>query len=174
MKTEETILVRRLQAREPAALGELYDRHGTAVHRLALRMVRNAPAAEDLTQETFLSIWNGIATFDPARGSLASWVAVVARSRVIDHLRTAEFRASLRKAPVEEAQRWEAAASTPAGLLLAGPWRKLKRREQVVLRLAHWSGLSQSEIAERLHRPLGTVKSWMRSGHQSLRAALEG
>ncbi len=176
---EEAILVGRLQAQEAAALGELYDRCGAAVYRLALRLVRNA-AAEDLTQETFLSIWSGIRTFDARRGSLERWVLVVARSRVIDYLRTAEVRAARHQAPVEAA---EPVAGRHAearmfriedNRLLAGPWRSLKPQERVVLRLAHWAGLSQTEIAQHLQRPLGTVKSWMRNGHRSMRAALEG
>ena len=177
---QEASLVRRLQERDPDALGDLYDQFGTQVYRSALRIVRNVAAAEDLTQETFLWIWNRIGTFDAARGTLACWIGMVARSRAIDYARTAEFRAARNSGEFKDG-----VGSMDGGAftrlfhrdrirLLQEPWKRLTRNERQALRLAHWSGLTQAEIAERLNRPLGTIKTWMRKGHQSLRAALEG
>jgi len=177
----EASLIRRLQERDPAALGDLYDQFGAMVYRVALRMVRNVPAAEDLTQETFLWIWNRIGTYDATRGSLACWIDLVARSRAIDTVRSLEFRVAQNSEPFQDAERCIDGSALPGRLLqmerarlLQGPWTRLTRHQRQALRLAHWSGLSQSEIAERLNRPLGTIKTWMRKGHQSLRAALEG
>ncbi|HXB74951.1 MAG TPA: sigma-70 family RNA polymerase sigma factor [Candidatus Acidoferrales bacterium] len=178
-------LVSRLQARDGLALGELYDQFGTCVYRVVLGLVRDAATAENLTQETFLYIWNRIGGFDAARGSLAAWVGLVARSRAIDYLRSVECRMARSAAPLGDAehyaQRYPQPAAAHGGLtqvervrLLQGPWMRLQRCERQALRLAYYWGLSQPEIAERLNRPLGTIKTWMRRGLQSLRADLEG
>jgi len=178
--TDEARLVGRLKAREPLALEDLYDRFGPLVYSVALRLVRDAAAAEDVTQETFLCIWNRVRTFDASRGTLAGWVCAVARSRALDYLRSAQFRMARSSAPLEEAKpcvdplATRGASHLESRWLLEGPWMQLKEHERQTLRLAHWWGLSQAEIAERLNRPLGTVKTWTRRGHQSLRAALEG
>ena len=180
-RSQEASLGSRLQAREPAALAELYDQFGTFVYRVALGRVRDAATAENLTQETFLYIWNRIGAFDAARGSLANWVGMVARSRTIDYLRSLECRMARSTAPLEDAAR--CVDSSPAHpsmaqvervRLLEGPWKNLKPCQRQALRLAYYVGLSQSEIAQRLNRPLGTIKAWTRQGLHSLRAALEG
>jgi RNA polymerase sigma-70 factor (ECF subfamily) len=178
-------LVNRLQARDRLALGELYDQFGTCVYRVVLGLVRDAATAENLTQETFLYIWNRIGGFDAARGSLAGWAGLVARSRAIDYLRSVECRMARSAAPLEDAERSALRYVQPAPArgcltqverirLLQRPWMRLQRCERQALRLAYYWGLSQPEIAERINRPLGTIKTWMRKGLQSLRAGLEG
>lgn len=174
-------LVARLQKHDPAALAELYDRFGTYVYRVAWSIVRDTSTAENLTQETFLYLWNRIAAYDPSRASLVRWIGLVARSRALDYVRSAEFRMARLTGPLDEAAADGPRFAIRSGLeqaervrLLSGPWKQLKQGERQTLRLAYYSGLSQSEIAQRLNRPLGTVKTWMRSGLQSLRAALEG
>ena len=172
----EIALADRLRRRDPAALAELYDRYGRLVYQIALRHVRNQAAAEDLTQETFLALWRRGSDFDPSRGALGGWVAMVARSRVIDYVRSVEFRIASCSSAWEDAGtqlEFRGADEIDRIRMLAGPWRQLKQHERQALRLAHWLGLSQTEIARRLNRPLGTIKTWMRNGHQSLRAALE-
>src|SRR5689334_20464971 len=85
-KGDHDVLVR-LQRRDPEALAELYDRHGSMVFRLILRIVRDPGIAEDLVQETFLRVWNRASSFDPERGAAAPWLLAVARNRAIDYLR---------------------------------------------------------------------------------------
>jgi RNA polymerase sigma-70 factor (ECF subfamily) len=167
----------RLRARDPLALEALYDSCGGLVYRLALGLLHDAAAAEDLTQETFLYVWTRIAAYDAARGSLARWVYLVARSRILDHLRSPSYRArqrceSLDALPSTRAADLDRAAPVEHRQLLAMSWQCLNPNQQETLRLAHWHGFSQPEIAERLNRPLGTVKTWMRQGQQRLRAAL--
>jgi RNA polymerase sigma-70 factor (ECF subfamily) len=120
---QEASLVRRLQERDPAALGDLYDQFGTTVYRAALRIVRNVPAAEDLTQETFLWIWNRIGAFDAARGTLACWIGMVARSRAIDYARTAEFRVARNSGEFKDT----------AGSMDAGALSRLFHRDRIRL-----------------------------------------
>jgi RNA polymerase sigma-70 factor (ECF subfamily) len=190
---QDATLASRLQARDRLALADLYDQFGTYVYRVALGLVRDKATAENLTQETFLHIWNRIGGFDATRGSLAGWVGLVARSCAIDYLRSVECRMARSTAPLEDAERYGNGYENGYGncyphpspgrsgltqveriRLLQGPWMRLKRCQRQVLRLAYYWGFTQPEIAERLNRPLGTIKTWMRSGLQSLRADLEG
>lgn len=172
----EASLARRLQARDPQALAELYDAYGTWLYRVALAIVKDPGAAENVTQEAFLHIWNRSAAFDAARGSLAGWARAVARNLAIDYVRSKEFRVSQRTAPIEWADcpADNSAAQCERVRLLDGPWKRLEPCDRQALRLAYYWGFSQIEIAERLGRPLGTVKSWMRRGLAALRAELEG
>src|SRR5215510_12525344 len=82
-------LVRRLQKRDPQALGDLYDRYGRLTYALILRIVRDAGTAEDLVQETFLRVWNRVQGFNAERGAIGPWLLAVARNRAIDYLRSA-------------------------------------------------------------------------------------
>ncbi len=141
-------LARRLQARDPRALEDLYDQFGSLVYGMSLRYLRDVPAAEDLTQETFLCLWNRAATFDAARGSLASWVGMVARCRAIDYVRSVECRMTKNSGPLEDAEFCPDPPSAPGGLsraeqiqMLQDPWKKLKGHERQALRLAYWAGL---------------------------------
>src|SRR5205809_5296468 len=85
-------LVKRLQKRDPQALGELYDRYGRLAYSLILRIVRDSGTAEDLVQETFLRVWNRVQAFNPEKGALGPWLLAVARNRAIDHVRSAGAR----------------------------------------------------------------------------------
>jgi RNA polymerase sigma-70 factor (ECF subfamily) len=176
----EATLVRRLRERDQLALGELYDQYGRLVYGLGIRILRDASAAEDLTQETFLYIWNRIESFDATRGSLMRWITLVARSRILDYVRSSEFRAARKCAPLEAAEQRpdrfavpDATSHSERVQVLKEPWKKLKQHQREVLRLAFYSGLSHPEIARQLNRPLGTIKTWIRSALQSMRADLE-
>src|SRR5712692_5221590 len=91
---EDPELARRLKNREPQAMADVYDRYGRVTYALIFRIVRNAAAAEDLVQETFLRVWNRVHAFDQEKGSLGPWVLTVARNRAIDYLRSVEGRAT--------------------------------------------------------------------------------
>src|SRR5579862_2435892 len=85
-------LAKRLRARDPNAMGEVYDRYGRLVYSLIFRVVRNSAAAEDLVQETFLRVWNRAQSFDQEKGVLGPWILTVARNRAIDYLRSTDGR----------------------------------------------------------------------------------
>ncbi len=163
-------LYRALQRSDTRALGVLYDRYGTLVYRLAFKMLGAAPEAEDLTQEIFLTLWQK-RNYDPQRGSLSSFLMTMTRSRSIDRLRSrgsnVRFLQRIGLAqrdqsfpnPLEQASLDERSAQVKAALeTLSDPQRQ-------VLELAYFEGLSQSEIAERLQTPLGTIKT---RGRQAL------
>lgn len=172
-------LVGRLQQRDPDALAEIYKRYGKLVYSLILRVVRDSAVAEDLTQETFLRAWNRIRGFDGTRGSLGPWLLAIARNRAIDHLRSVDGRMS--SSSVE----WSASEhpglfvdmedeviNSDRGRMLREAFEKLNTNQRMVIELAYFEGLTQSEMAVKLNQPLGTVKTWTRSALQILREAI--
>jgi len=172
-------LAQRLKDKDADALAELYDRYGRLIYYLIYRIVGNAGAAEDLVQESFLRVWNSIQNYDPARGPLARWMVSVARNRAIDHLRSWEGRMAQGMLPIHE---WDAPCTsdnleekllaTDVGKSLERAMKKLTARQQQLLNLAYVEGLTQSEIAEHLQRPLGTIKTWVRAALQELRTEM--
>jgi len=176
---EEAELAGRLKSHDPKAMAELYDRYGGLAYFLIFRVVGNESAAEDMVQESFLRVWNNIHNFDPARGPLGRWVLSVARNRAIDYLRSWEGRLSNGSLPIQE---WDQPSSEPdfekklldQDLLraLRGAMTRLTERQQAILKLAYVDGLSQMEMAAHLERPLGTIKTWVRSALQALRTEM--
>jgi RNA polymerase sigma-70 factor (ECF subfamily) len=166
--------------RDPEAFEVLYDRHGGAAYSLAYRIVGDRAAAEEVTQEAFISVWRSGARFDAARGSVRSWLLSVVRNRAIDFLRSRAGKAPkltfdddsvLEQRPAaemtdEEALRRETAAE------LRGALGKLPGDQSKVIELAYFGGFSHSEIAEILSLPMGTVKGRMRLGLEKIRGEL--
>ena len=172
-------LLARVARREQWALAALYDRFGGRVFVLALRLLGDRQAAEEVTQDVFLRIWQRADTFQPGAASVLAWLLAITRNRSIDELR------SRRGA----ARRQETAELTSATADLAGdPQRRaedrlladdvrrllagIPARQRRALELSIFGGLSHSEIAAALETPLGTVKSWLRQGLRQLREAL--
>lgn len=176
---DDSGLVDRLRRRDPDAMGELYDRYGKVVFSIILRIVRNANTAEDLLQETFLRVWNRVHAFDQEKGSLGPWVLTVARNRAIDYLRSVDGRMTQNAFDIERTEAPGLFANLESEILTAdriqrvrAAFDKLTPNQRMVLELAYFEGLSQSEMAERLKQPLGTVKTWVRSGLKALRDEL--
>lgn len=130
-------------------------------------------------QETFLRVWNSIHSFDEARGPLGRWVLSAARNRAIDYLRSWEGRMARGAFSIHE---WDPPLSDDnveidlldADMIraLRGAMTRLTDRQQAILNLAYVEGLTQVEMAERLKRPLGTIKTWVRAALQALRAEM--
>ena len=164
-----------IAARDRAAFDELYRRYMRSVLGLALRRLGDRGRAEDALQETFAAIWRSARSYDPQRGAGAAWLYTVARNAIVD---------GARRRPEPAAEAPESATSD------AGPderaeaawvaWRvhraiaSLPQTEREVIELAYWGEQSQSEIAEFLGIPLGTVKTRTRSGLQRLATILDG
>lgn len=175
----EGALIRRLQAREPQAVADLYDRYGRPCFGLILRVVRNESIAEDLVQETFLRVWNRVHAFNPERGGLGPWILAVARNRAIDYLRSVDGRMARNALEIDKMEEPMAYSGLEEELLnldrvklLKNAFAKLSAQQKQVLELAYYEGLSQTEMAERLNQPLGTVKTWVRSALRILREQL--
>jgi RNA polymerase sigma-70 factor (ECF subfamily) len=176
---EDPDLARRLKNRDPHAMAELYDRYGRLTYALIFRIVRNAAAAEDLVQETFLRVWNRAQAFDQDRGALGPWVLAVARNRAIDYLRSVDGRMSQSSFDLEKMEQPALFSDFENQILnmdrvriLRDAFEKLTPNQRIVLELAYYEGLSQTEMAERMKQPLGTVKTWVRGALKALREEL--
>lgn len=176
---DEAGLAERLRSRDPKVMGLIYDHYGRLVYSIIHRIVRDAGVAEDLTQETFLRIWNRAQAFDVKKGALGPWIVTVARNRAIDYLRSSDGRLaskSLELTDLEHPSRFTAfedgAVSMDRARKLKTAFEGLTPQQKTVIELAYYEGLSQSEMAERMQQPLGTVKTWVRAALKNLREQL--
>lgn len=161
---------------DEVALGELYDRYGAPAYSLARRVLRDGALAEDAVQEAFLLIWRGADRFVPERAKAATWIMTIVHRRAVDLVRREQRR---RTEPLPEVI---SAADTPADQAV---WLRLERenvqqalrelpdQQRETLELAYYGGFTQSELAERLGRPLGTIKSQMHTALANLRRILD-
>jgi RNA polymerase sigma-70 factor (ECF subfamily) len=159
------------------ALAELYDRFGRVAWGLAMRILRDESLAEDAVQDAFTTAWKTASRFVPERASARTWLLTLVHRRAVDVVRREERR---RSEPLDE--RFEAAAGGAADdeVLLRLERERVQRalaelpdREREALELAYYGGFSQSELAERLGQPLGTIKSRMFTGLARLRELLQ-
>lgn len=166
-----------LKAGRAEALGILYDRHAGLVYGLAFKVLGNPQEAEDLTQDIFLNLVRS-SSYDSRRGSLRTFLAILTRSRAIDRVRS-------RNTALSFLGRWKSGnqqedSNTPLEYVFQGErleevrmaLAQLSESQQQILKMAYYDGFSQSEIAERLEIPLGTVKARARRGLLKLRQTL--
>jgi RNA polymerase sigma-70 factor (ECF subfamily) len=172
-------LARRLQRRDPNAMGELYDRFGRLAYSVIVAIVRDTGVAEDLVQETFLRVWNRVHAFEISRGALGPWLLAIARNRAIDHLRSLSaridrnsFELDVREHPSLFVDMEREVLNTDHAKLIRKAIAHLSASQQKVIELAYYEGLSQTEIAARMGEPLGTVKTWVRTALKHLRQEL--
>lgn len=151
----------------------LWDRYGTLVHTFCVRALRDRDLAADCAQETFVSAWRSRERFDPERGHLPAWLLGIARHRVYDAFASRARLSRVESSHVEPPPAADELSALVERLLVADALDTLAARPRQVLELAFYSGFSQSEIAERLALPLGTVKSDMRRALVRLRRVLE-
>ena len=159
------------------ALAEAYRRHGGAVFGLAKRVLHNATEAEDVTQEVFLRLWNEPDRFDPARGSLRSFLLAQAHGRAVDAVRSSssrrarETRDALRtaEAPYDmQREVWDLAVADQVSQAMG----ELPEEERRAIELAYFDGCTYREVAQLLDQPEGTIKSRIRNGMRRMRAVL--
>lgn len=177
-QADSTSLIQRIAAQNREAFSQFYDRHSALVYSLALRMLRTQLDAEDLLQEVFIQVWRQAPSYRSERGTPEAWLINISRSRAIDKLRS-KRRMEKSFVLTEDPARAESphnvensAAESEARLTMNSALANLPQAQRKVLELAYFDGLTQSEIAERLAEPLGTVKTRMRSGIQRLRDVL--
>ncbi len=174
-------LLTRIGEGDEAALDDLYGQTSGPVFALTQRILRDPSAAEDVTLEVYLQVWRQAVTFDARRGTASAWLFMLARSRAIDRLRSRAQRARDRQRPLDEVAPLRDAAPDPEEAaelaarraLVLSALAALSREQREAIELAYFSGLSQTEIAERSGAPLGTVKTRIRLGMLKLRELME-
>ena len=170
--SDETLL-EGVRAQDQAAMAALFDRYGSLVYSIALRVLTEPAAAEDVMQEVFIQVWQNPRTFVSGRGSLAGWLAVVARNRAVDLLRRRRP-----SDPVEEVvlvSRTNLALEAESHMMMdriRTHLESLPPDQQRSLQMAFFEGLSHAEIAAQTGTPLGTVKTRIRTALLSLREAV--
>jgi RNA polymerase sigma-70 factor, ECF subfamily len=168
-----------LQQGDTNALGIVYDRYGTAVYRLALKILANTTEAEDLTQEVFLAFWRGVDKYDADRGTLIVFLLTITRSRALNRLKQQGSQQNLSQRigtylPIPHRNPgMEAITLTELRERMSSALQELPANQQQVLEMGYYQGKSQSEIAQELDLPLGTVKTRSRQGLLKLRQFLQ-
>ena len=159
---------------DPRAFEILYQRYARPVLGLALRRLGDHGRAEDAVQETFVSIWRSASTYRPERGRATAWLYAVARNAIADRARRrSDSLAEAPDAPSDAAGPEEQAEQSWLAWRVHRALEELPDREREPIELAYWGQLSQSEIAQRLGIPLGTVKTRTRAGLARLAEALD-
>jgi RNA polymerase sigma-70 factor (ECF subfamily) len=158
------------------AFETLYRRYARPVFGLALRRLGDRTRAEEAVQETFTSVWRSARTYKPERGPGAPWLYAVARNAIVDDARQRidPVAAEPRDEPSQDIGPPERAEQSWTAWRVHRAMEELPTNERVVLELAYWRGLSQSEIAAQLRIPLGTVKTRTRAGLHRLADLLDG
>jgi RNA polymerase sigma factor (sigma-70 family) len=160
---------------DDGALAELYDRYGRVAYGLALRILRDPSLAEDAVQEGFLAVWRSAGSFIAERAKPSTWILTLVHRRAVDLVRREERRRTTALEPVPP----EAAESTDQQAELRSRRRVVQEalqhlpdEQREAIELAYYGGFTQSEIAQRLDQPLGTIKSRMFTGLRRLRDLL--
>ena len=176
MATAGVDLIRRMSAGDRDAFTRFYDRYSPLVFPLILRMVRDRSDAADVLQDVFWEAWQGAGTFDPERGSPEAWMITRARTRAIDRIRAVRRRGETFVPPMDEglapappAAGGDAAERAEDRGIIRSALDVLPHAQREAIELAYYAGLTQTEIAERLQQPLGTVKTRIRLGLERLR-----
>ncbi len=175
----DVLAIRRVANADRAALAELYERHAPLLLGLGIKMLRDRAEAEDILHTVFVEVWQRAGDYAPGRGSVRGWLALRMRSRCLDRLRRAEVRRrddseDATVAAIEPDDGAAVAELAIEGRRVREALKTLPDDERAVLLLGYFKGLSSTEIGTRLGIPSGTVKSRVRRGINSLRAALGG
>ncbi|SDF15136.1 RNA polymerase sigma factor [Terriglobus roseus] len=172
--SDDNFLLRGVQRGDEAAIAQLFDRYSKLVYSVALRVLRDPSAAEDVLHETFLNLWSQSESYNDATTSLGGWLAVSARNRSLDTLRrkktdakVEEFQLPAAVRLAEEADRTATLERTRAALL------RLPAEQRKALDMAYFDGLTHTEIAELTSEPAATVKTRIRTGFLQLRKAMQ-
>jgi len=181
MPVDDAVLIRRMTEGDEQALAAFYDRWNSLVHAVVLRILRQRDIVEDVVEEVFWQAWRQANRYVASRGSVQTWLLTIARSRALDRARATK---RLREEPleVESADALVQLAENDASMdaefaerrvIVVAALADLPPEQREALELGYYSGLSQSEIAERTGQPLGTIKTRMRLAMQKLKGRLQ-
>jgi len=171
--TSDLALVTAIRSGDQSAMAALYDRYSSIVYSVALRVLQNTGAAEDVLQDIFMQLWRNPGAFDASRGRMAAWLAVVARHRAIDALRRRRPENDIEDVVVAVEHDLASDADRSRTMdKVRGALQTMPAPQRSALEMAYFEGLTHSEIAEKTGEPLGTIKTRIRTGLLSLRRAL--
>ncbi len=177
----EIALLRRVAQGDRRSFEELYERFSGVLFSTAYRVLNNQEAAEDVLQDVFVQIWEKAPLYDPTRGKPMTWAVTLTRNKSIDRLRSTQRRNRLQDDVQRESETFEqfddrssfdALASGESNKLVREAIQKLSKDQREAIELAFFSSLTQTEIAERLKEPLGTIKARIRRGLMKLREVI--
>jgi RNA polymerase sigma-70 factor (ECF subfamily) len=167
-------LIAAVRSGDESAMAALYDRYSGIVYSVALRVLGDTAAAEDVLQEVFMQLWRNPGVFDSNRGNLGAWLAVISRNRAIDGLRKRRPETDVEDVIVSvepdmsgDAERSRAMEKVRSAL------SAMPAVQRSALEMAYFEGLSHSEIAAKIGEPLGTVKTRIRAGLLALRKVFQ-
>jgi len=167
-------LVAAIRSGEQSAMAALYDRYSSVVYSVALRVLGDTGAAEDILQEVFLQLWRNPGSFDASRGNLGAWLAVIARNRAIDGLRKRRPESDIEDVVLSiEPDLADEADRARAAQKLRGLLGTMPAAQRSALEMAYFEGLTHTEIAAKTGEPLGTIKTRIRAGLTTLRKAFQ-
>jgi len=180
MRTSETArdvtAIERIAKRDERALGDLYDRHSRLLFGLIMRILRDRSEAEEVLHEVFMTVWTRAHSYNAALGSPTAWLVSISRNRAIDRLRAARLRAA---SAVEDGPEPESVENPETTATHSEQQREVARalstlvpEQRVLIEEAYFQGFTHSELAERFHLPLGTVKTRIRTVMLALREQL--
>jgi RNA polymerase sigma-70 factor, ECF subfamily len=171
--TSDLALVTAIRSGDQGAMATLYDRYSPIVYSVALRVLQDTGAAEDVLQDIFMQLWRNPGAFDASRGNMGAWLAVIARHRAIDRLRRRRPENDIEDVvvSVEPDLATEADRSRSLDRIRAA-LRTMSPPQRSALEMAYFEGLTHVEIAEKTGEPLGTIKTRIRTGLLSLRKVL--
>jgi RNA polymerase sigma-70 factor (ECF subfamily) len=165
-------LVWAIRSGDESALATLYDRYSSIVYAVALRVLSDTGAAEDVLQEVFMQLWRNPGVFDSSRGNLGAWLGVISRNRAIDILRKRRPETDIADVVVSvEPDMAGDAERARAMERVRGALGSMPAAQRSALEMAYFEGLTHTEIAARTGEPLGTIKTRIRAGLQALRKA---
>jgi RNA polymerase sigma-70 factor (ECF subfamily) len=167
-------LIAAVRSGNQEAMAQLYDRYSAVVYSVALRVLGETGAAEDVLQEIFMQLWRTPGAFDASRGNLAPWLAVITRNRAVDTLRKRRPQTEITETIVSVEP--DLASQTDRGRVTEKVRSVLKDMpgpQRQALEMAYFEGYSHSEISEKTGEPLGTIKTRIRTGLMLLRKAVE-
>lgn len=168
----------RVLRNDTKAFSELYDHFNRVIYSVILNIVRIPSEAEEILQEVFVTFWNKRNQYDFTKSSPVTWMVTMARNRAIDKLRSNEFKGAMRSGSIDDSpissmmiegnNPLDGALLDEKQRLVQQALQQLPQDQQIIIRVAYFEGLSQSEIAQRYSIPLGTVKTRMRLAMKKL------
>jgi RNA polymerase sigma-70 factor (ECF subfamily) len=179
-----TALLSRVALGDQTAFGEFYEKTSSHLYGVALRILRDPSAAEEILQEAYVNVWHHAGSYEAAKSQPLTWLTTIVRNRCLDQLRRRELdTVTLSADDDDDAPAYDppSDAPSPAAMLLAGAEArsvrdcvdKLDAGPKQAIALAFYHGMSHSELSAQLREPLGTVKSWVRRGLEKLKTCLD-